>query len=703
MHFPVEDISESTKDGWASRNAVAGAGSFAALLGLAVATAWMAHAESVNTVFPGIFNLKFNTALGFVGSGFGLIGISQRNKRIAEVCGAFVLILGIATLIEYLTGTSLGLDQVCVADFYTPNIPYPGRPAPNTAVTFVLAAIAILWTTSQNRLSAVRVPALELLGFLVFSLGAEGMLGHLQAVGLAYTWGSYTQMSVFTSAGFLALGLGLMAVVWQPGGKSQESHPTRIPLWLPALLCFLVLMLDIGTPNGIAAGIAYVPLIFCSLWFSRPHTAFVFAIAATLLTMLAFFAKVSSVVPVWMVIMNRVLTACALWFTATLVYLRRRTEQALRESELRDATARKEAQEKTTLLVSIVESSDDAILAKKLDGTILSWNRGAERIFGYKAEEIVGQKVTRLIPDEMHADEEYILGQLKLGRSIDHFETVRLHKDGRRLNISLTISPIHDQDGKVIGASKIARDITERKLAEERFHLVVEAAPSSMVMADRTGKILLVNRKTEEMFGYRRNEILDQSIECLIPERFRAAHPGDVASFFSDPQSRAMGAGRDLFGRRKDGTEIPLEIGLNPIETPQGILTLASILDISLRKKAEEELRRKTEDLMRSNQDLEQFAYVASHDLQEPLRAVAGCVQLLQQRYKGQMDARADEFIAHAVDGTSRMQALIEDLLSYSRVSRAENPLKPVDIGFALDIALRNLSTAIQESGMEIT
>ncbi len=510
-------------------------------------------------------------------------------------------------------------------------------------------------------------------------------------------------MSVPTSVGFIALGLGLMALVWPSASQPREAHGARVPLWVPVALCFVVLMVDIGTPRGVAAGVVYVPLIFCSLWFARPQTAFLFATVATLLTVVGYFVKAESDVPTWMGIANRIITVVVLWFTAALVFLRRRTEQALDESERRDAEARREAEQKAALLASIVESSDDAILAKRLDGTILSWNRGAERIFGYAAEAIVGRPISLLIPEELRADEDYIVGQLKKGESVDHFETTRIHKDGHRVAVSLTVSPICDAEGRVIGASKIARDITERRMAEERFRLVVESAPNSIIVADREGRIVLVNRKTEEMFGYPREELAGQTIDLLIPERFRAAHPGFIAAFFRNPQNRAMGADRELFGMRKDGSEVPLEIGLSPVETMEGTLTLASIVDISLRKQSEDALREKTEELGRSNRDLEQFAYVASHDLQEPLRAVSGCVQLLQQRYQAQLDARADEFIAHAVDGTSRMQALIEDLLSYSRVSRVANPLRPADCGVALDVALRNLSTAVSETGIEVS
>ena len=167
-------------------------------------------------------------------------------------------------------------------------------------------------------------------------------------------------------------------------------------------------------------------------------------------------------------------------------------------------------------------------------------------------------------------------------------------------------------------------------LPQELFQQVVEAAPNAMVMVDRQGRIVLVNSQTEKLFAYAREELYGKSIETLVPERFRGGHQGYRAAYYDELQPRPMGSGRDLYGRRKDGSEFPVEIGLNPMRTSEEVFVLAAIADITQRKHAEHEFMRKTEELARSNRDLEQFAYVASHDLQEPLRAVAGPLQLLR-------------------------------------------------------------------------
>src|SRR2546421_693707 len=248
----------------------------------------------------------------------------------------------------------------------------------------------------------------------------------------------------------------------------------------------------------------------------------------------------------------------------------------------------------------------------------------------------------------------------------------------------------------IVNAAQLDRGTALQRRAEARFRVVVESAPSGMVMIDRTGTITLVNREAERLFGYAREELLGQPIEHVVPERFRRGHPVFRTDFFANPQTRAMGAGRELYGLRKDGVEIPVEIGLNPIETDEGLFVLASVVDITARKRAETELRR-------SNEELERFAYVASHDLQEPLRMVGSYVQLLGKRYKGQLDADADEFIGYALDGALRMQRLIEDLLAFSRVGTRGQALAPTDADSALDRALESLKLAIDETGATIT
>jgi light-regulated signal transduction histidine kinase (bacteriophytochrome) len=189
----------------------------------------------------------------------------------------------------------------------------------------------------------------------------------------------------------------------------------------------------------------------------------------------------------------------------------------------------------------------------------------------------------------------------------------------------------------------------------------------------------------------------------LVPERLRGNHANYRNGFYEQPLVRSMGVGRDLYGLRKDRTEFPVEIGLAPIEMKQGVLVMATIVDITERKHAETELQDTLQEVQRSNTELEQFAYVASHDLQEPLRTITGMVQLLQKRYQGNLDARADQYISFTVEAAARMQALINDLLEFSRVDRHGKPFEDVDMQDAVETAIKSLAKTIQENNATIS
>ncbi len=350
-----------------------------------------------------------------------------------------------------------------------------------------------------------------------------------------------------------------------------------------------------------------------------------------------------------------------------------------------------------------LQSSYDAIFTNSLDGLITSWNPGAERLYGYTEEEAVGRHARMLVPEELRGEQRDYMTKVRRGEMTGSVETTRLKKSGETVEVSITPSLVRASSGEPLGVSIITRDISEQRQAERRFRLAVESSPTGMVMVGADGAIVLVNAEVERMFGYSKNELFGQSIDVLVPERFRAGHAGFRRGFSADPMPRAMGAGRELFARRKDGTEFPIEIGLNPIPRRKDRLILASVVDISERKQAQLALERQKAELERSNADLEQFAYVASHDLQEPLRMVASYTSLLAERYRGQLDERADKYINYAVEGAKRMQQLISDLLDFSRVGTRAKPLQPIDTGALIQKVLGGLRTVIREKGAEVT
>jgi PAS domain S-box-containing protein len=360
----------------------------------------------------------------------------------------------------------------------------------------------------------------------------------------------------------------------------------------------------------------------------------------------------------------------------------------------------------------LMEAAPDAMVVVNQGGEIVLLNLQAEKQFGYRRDELLGQKVTNIIPegfaerlvaDDLRSAEDALAQEIGTG-----IELTGQRKDGSEFPIELMLSPLESIEGMLVTAA--IRDITVRKNAERnlaqmegRYRGLLEAAPDAMVVVNQGGEIVLLNLQAEKKFGYRRNELLGQKVKNIIPEGFAERLIADGLRSAEDALAQQIGTGIELSGRRKDRTEFPIELMLSPLAGAEEILVTAAIRDISVRKAAEADLLHKVEELNRSNEELEQFAYIASHDLQEPLRMVASYTQLLSRRYKGKLDSDADEFIAFAVDGATRMQRLIQDLLAYSRVGTKGKELLNTSSEDALRHALSNLRGAVEESGALVT
>jgi PAS domain S-box-containing protein len=240
----------------------------------------------------------------------------------------------------------------------------------------------------------------------------------------------------------------------------------------------------------------------------------------------------------------------------------------------------------------IFESSRDAIGYAALDGAILLINQAFPKLTGFSREELLRMNARDLIPEQHKEQRDRVVAQvLQTGEPVE-YEIDYLRKNGSRVPVSITVFAVKGDDGNPTGLAAIVRNLSEHKRAEEQFRLVVESSPSGMLMVDEGGIILMVNRQIEQLFGYERTELIGQPVEMLVPQRMKSHHASDRAAFFAHSESRAMGKGRDLYGVRKDGEEFPVEIGLNPIRTSDGIRVLASVVDISERKQVERTLQK---------------------------------------------------------------------------------------------------------------
>src|SRR5580704_206021 len=410
---------------------------------------------------------------------------------------------------------------------------------------------------------------------------------------------------------------------------------------------------------------------------------------------------------------------------------------------IEDISERREAEKSQARLAAIVESSDDAIVGKNLSGIITSWNKGAQRLFGYSADEATGQSVSMLIPKDREDEEPRILERIGRGETVDHYETVRQRKDGRLVDVSLTISPIRDGRGHVVGASKIARDITENKRAEalllcqkQAFEMFTSGTPLLKVLETFVRSVESQWRLQGRMAIHLLDESethFAQTIAPSLPPEYTSAVDGMEVNSGTGPCCEAVLARERVVvtdvARSKEfptfaAFALPLGIRAGwstPIFASTGKVlgTLAEYYpEERVPKPADDfleeivtrtaaiiiERRQAEEELRRMNVDLTHFAYAASHDLQEPLRMVMSYTQLLARENKGRLDPQSQQFVAYAVEGAQRMEALLRDLREYWWVNEQKiERLVSIESGHSLDEALISLQMQVQESGAVIT
>jgi PAS domain S-box-containing protein len=363
-----------------------------------------------------------------------------------------------------------------------------------------------------------------------------------------------------------------------------------------------------------------------------------------------------------------------------------------------EAAARERESRRAAHYHDVVQASHDAVVTAGIDGTITGWNTAAEKQLGYRADEAIDRALEIVVPGAHREKTREIFDRVTRGERFEELDGESLHRSGAVNPMSFTASPTRTASGEITGVAFTLHDTADRRFDEERFRLAVEASPTGMLMTAADGEIVYANAEAGRIFGHGASELIGTSVDLLVPMRSRSGHRDLRARFLASPRKRAMGGGLDLHGRRKDGSEFPIEIGLNPIPTRDGMLVLCAVVDISERKQNEDELRRQRDALARSNRDLEAFAYVASHDLQEPLRMVASYTELIAQRYRGRLDDKADKYIAYAVDGAKRMQRLIADLLTYSRVGSEGKLFARVDCRAEVESVLGDLALAIERS-----
>lgn len=383
--------------------------------------------------------------------------------------------------------------------------------------------------------------------------------------------------------------------------------------------------------------------------------------------------------------------------------LKKSNEQLKKEIE-----ERKKAEEKIIRLANIVESSDDAIASLTLDGIVTSWNKGAEKVYGYSAEEIIGKGPHIMLnPSEWEKVSENI-EKIKKGEKTLYYEAKRHRKDGKEIYVSVKLSPIKNSKGNIKGVSLISRDITDKKTiekdlreSEKRYRSLYENNPSMYFTLDSEMIILSVNRFGAGQLGYSVQELIGKSMLSIFYEEDKKSALKNMEHALEKWGNVFQWEQRKV---RKNGSILWVRESTRAIKRSDGkIFILIVCEDITDRKKAEEELYKTIKELERSNYELQQFAYITSHDLQEPLRTIASFTQLLERRYKNKLDKDADEFIDFVVDAAVRMKEMIQGLLNYSHIGSNYGELRLIDADKSLKDAISNLKNAIEENNAVIT
>ncbi|MGH9889592.1 MAG: PAS domain S-box protein, partial [bacterium] len=331
----------------------------------------------------------------------------------------------------------------------------------------------------------------------------------------------------------------------------------------------------------------------------------------------------------------------------------------------------------------LLEAAPDAMVIVNRDGRIVLANSRVETLFGYGRQELLGQPVEILVPARFRPRHpQHRTGYFSdprprpMGATLDLFGS---RKDGTEFPVEISLSPMESELGPLVTAA--VRDITERKKVEAKFRALLEAAPDAMVIVNRAGKITLVNSQTEHLFGYGREELLGQPIELLVPGRFHGVHASRRTEYFGDPHPRAMGQGLELFARRKDGTEVPVEISLSPLETEEGPLVTAAIRDITERKRLEESRRQADELATRqaheANRLKSEFLANMSHELRTPLNAIIGFTQLMHDGRVGPVSAEHKEYMGDILTSSRHLLQLINDVLDLAKVEAGRMEFRP--------------------------
>jgi PAS domain S-box-containing protein len=334
---------------------------------------------------------------------------------------------------------------------------------------------------------------------------------------------------------------------------------------------------------------------------------------------------------------------------------------------------------------------------------VLYWNPGAARLFGYSAEEAVGKRFHDIVVPAGWQEEEEAAFARALASGRADYESVRRNKDGSLIYVAVSGKAVDDGyfllTQKDVTGLKVQR---EAKLLDAKFRDLLESLPDGIVMTNSTGRIVMANMQAEKLFGYSPGELRGQAIEVLLPGRFRRGHVGYRGAYTDRPRTRAMGAGMELFGLRKNGEEFPVEISLSPLRTEEGTLVMSAVRDATDRKRIEQVLHEKNIELENANLAKDRFLASMSHELRTPLNAIIGFTGMMLMQLAGPLSATQEKHLKTIQSSAKHLLSLINDLLDLAKIESGKLQLtfEPVDCVEVVNQVAETLRPLAEHKGL---
>ncbi|HAV63579.1 MAG TPA: hypothetical protein DCY13_14585 [Verrucomicrobiales bacterium] len=615
------------------------------ILGALVLFGWHTGQRSLLQISADFAPMQYNTALCFVLAGGGLLAALHQFPRVALGAGALLAAFAAITLAQYALSADFGIDQIFMRHYVTVESSHPGRFAPNTGVAFLLFGVGLMWTGWPWPVPGkTSFPAL--MGTVVIALGVVSLFGYLTGIRATYGWGQLTRMAVHTAGGFLVLGMGLLTWSWQARDLSNGVPPN----WWPTAL---------------SLGAVTVALV---VW--QAMLALATATDAEQESGLRTLGGLSLGV-------GLLIALLAGWgaSAARAVRVRATELQSVNRRLEREVEERKRAEAETSL--SERQLSDAQSLARlgswSWDLTSNQVTNSAElyRIYGLEVQPSgvhFNQFLDRTHPEDVGHVHQVINRAIKDHQPFQHDLRI-VRPDGTVRALHSRGHVLTDVAGRATQMVGVCLDVTEERerqqelqASQARFQALFQSAPDAILVVDGRGRITLLNDQTEQLFGYGRDELIGRTVETLVPARFAAAHVKHRREYSDHSRLRAMGADLELSGRRKDGTEFPVDIMLSPLELNDQRFVIAIVRDITERREASDAIRR-------SLHEKELLIQEIHHRVKNNLQVISSLLNLQARRAP---NAATRDSFREARQRVQAMALIHEKLNRSSDVSRIE-------------------------------